>query len=325
MAVGTKAEQAQWAAATAKLAAAGISGIVGPGNLTIAQANALIAAKNATARAVATAAANQQKIANATAVKVANAAARGAKQLAATQTLEAKVQGVLTVRQQNADNLVALRGQNAAQRVSNNITNFSTKLLNQVANNGAKVLTPAFQTTFDAEQAAFANSIQKQGGAYTPIQLVDIAPQLQNSILANQGIGLTNAPTAAQQNALGNLYTSGAIAQALAGNAAVANGTQTGSAAGTVPTGTIATNPAGVTSVTPGTVTVPGVISPGAGVVGGVDFVPPVTPAQVAAALAPAPAASIFGGALGLTDDEWFVVILGGGVVGFLVLSKKHK
>lgn len=344
----TQSQLAQWAAATARLAAAGLTGTVGPGALTIAQANQMIAVANATkANAAKTAAAlaaaqnraaiaaqqaalQQQKIANAAAVKAANAAARGQKQIAATQTLETKVQGVLTVKQQNAANLVALRGQNAAQRVSNDITNFNTSLLNKVAGAGASVLTPQFQAQFEQEQAAFATHIGTLGGAYTPVSLIALAPQLQNSILAQQGIGLTNLPTATQENALANLYATGAVAQAIESESGGPTGTGTVITAGATIPPSISGNPTGITSVTPGATTVPGVIDTGAGVVGGTDYVPPVTVPQIAAALTPASStpiagATIFGGALGLSDDEWFVVLIGGGAVLFLVLQKKHK
>lgn len=222
--MATAAQMAQWAAAQARLAAAGITGYtVGPGGITIARANALIAAQN---RAAAQAAAAAAKAANAEAqaqIQQQNAANRAAANLAKLQLQQQNAANAQALRQANTVALVQANATKTETAVANQIAAFQSHLLALVAQAGKNILNPAKQAQLNNLQTQFAKSIAAKGGAYVPIDLAAISPDLQNSILAQQGVGLTNAGSAQQANALASLYESGAIAQYLQGAGTVSS------------------------------------------------------------------------------------------------------
>jgi hypothetical protein len=195
-AVGTPAQRAQWAAAQARLDAAGITGYtVGPGGITIAQANALISAQR----------------------RIATTDAQGVAKLARQQAADAIKAANAQAHQDRVAAVVAKNAEISATAVANQITNFQTHIEALVAQAGKGVLTPAFQARIAALQQQFATNIRKKGGAYTPLDLAGISPILQNSLLANQGVGLTNFSAANQSNAVADLYRNGSVAAVLGG------------------------------------------------------------------------------------------------------------
>lgn len=300
----TAAMVAQWTAAESRLAAAGITGYsVGPGGITIAAANGLIAAQKRVATAASNAAKNTAKAAAHAQVVADNAAAH-----------QVRVAGVV---QKNAVT--------SASAVATQITNFQTHLEALVAQAGKGALTPAFQANFDAIQQQFAKNIAAKGGSYTPIPLAAIAPIVQNSILAGQGVGLTNAAAAAQANALAALYTSGALATYLKGTSAPGTNAPGGTGDNGTPAPPVA--PTSPTNVTGGTLlpTDPASLGGAANPVlssdggGGGISLPVSSPVDTSGDTSGAVAT----GFLGLTNTQ--LIVGAGAIIGVIYLIKNHK
>lgn len=182
----------QWANATARLNAAGIPGTVGPGMLTIPQANAMIAKKakddlaanraqnpptNPSNRAAQIAAQNEKRLANANAL-----AQKRADNLAEK---EAQKQANLLLQQQRVASHAQLVAQKHANIVTDTITQFETTLLKQANNpldyKGRNIFNPGRQAGLNAEQQNFANKIAKMGGYYQPVPLDSISNVLYQS------------------------------------------------------------------------------------------------------------------------------------------------
>lgn len=179
--VGTPEQRRQWDAATARLAAAGLPGTVGPGMLTIAQANAMIA-KNRAGLAQQNRA---QQIADKAAAKLAMTAAQAQVKSDKLAVQQSNKNAQLVQAQQNAATQAQLQAQKHANVVTNQITQFETTLLKQANNpldyKGRNIFNPGRQAGLNAEQQAFANKIAKEGGYYQPVPLDTISNVLKQA------------------------------------------------------------------------------------------------------------------------------------------------
>lgn len=297
-----------------------------PAQLAQIRANQLARQKANADKAAANAIAlKAQQLANqqaAAAVRLAKQQEQDAIRLANQQAAAQRAANAAAQRQDKVATQVAINAQKSATAVSNQITNFQTLLLSQIASAGKNALSPGFQARFSSEQSQFARNIALKGGAYTPLDLAGVSPIVQNSILANQGIGLTNASSAAQLNALAQLYRGGAVANQIVsqqpGGTSVVTPTPIPVVSNVpsftpIPTSVNITTP----SYTPpsqlpdiatggggaGTITIPSIDSSGGGV----------------GSSSPSPSSTIGG------IDTTTLLLIGGGIVAVILLTKKKK